>query len=106
VEKFERLCRNELRAYQVERAVIQHEWTNLSVKIICTIGGAVSGAGSGVVQKFLGLGSLETVLLLGGIIFPFAGKYLPEIRNRLKAERDLHTSAGYGLATPYRSLLR
>lgn len=102
---FDARCRSELEAYQRTQAQIAHEWTNLRLRVECGLGALLTGAGSGVMQRILGTGSLETLLVLGGVLFAVTGEYLPAVRDRLKAERDLKASAGYGLATPYRALL-
>jgi hypothetical protein len=105
-DSFALRCRRELDAYRDSRELAEHDWTNLRIKVECSIGAAISTATSGVVQRFLGIGTLETLLVLGGMLFPVAGEYVPAIRDRLRAERELKRSAGYSLATPYRTLLR
>jgi len=103
---FDTRCRNELEGYRNARGQIQHDWTNVRVKIECGIGAALATSGSGVIQKLFGTSSLESLLLIGGVMFTLGGDYIPELRNRILAERQLKASAGYGLATPYRALLK
>jgi hypothetical protein len=105
-QAFEVRCRQELDNYRRSREQAQHDWTNLRIKVECTIGAAASGMTSGVVQKILGTGSIETLLILGTVIIPLAGEYIPAVRDRLRAEREMKSSAGYSLATPYRTLLK
>lgn len=105
-DRFERRCDEELRTYRNVRMQLGQEWANLRIKIECTIGATLAGAGSGVIQNVLGTGSLETLLVVGGVLMRFGAAYIPEIRNRAQAERQFRSSVGYGLATPYRDLVR
>jgi hypothetical protein len=105
-DRFDERCRQELETYRNVRAKLQYDWTNLRIKIECTVGAALAGTGSGVIQKVLGTGSLETLLVVGGVLMRLGGAYIPEIRNRALAEREFKRSVGYGLTTPYRNLLR
>jgi hypothetical protein len=110
-DEFDRSCREALEEYRRARAEWDNEASQLRIKLLAdlgrvTLGGIGGQLGGELAQKYVHLGSLEALLIVGGMIFLKAvGERGPELQALLHRRRERENLPGCALAKPYTPFL-
>jgi hypothetical protein len=107
-EGFERAVGREIDVYRSVRSDLDHELSRFGVRVaagsVATI--STAGAASSIYHSLYGMGSLEAVLVITGLLAKGVQEYAPVVMELLRNDREIKQSAGYSILGPYRSLLR
>ncbi len=107
-DRFDRAVNREIDAYLEARSDLDHEARKFGVRALAGSLGALSaaGAGSSVYHSLFGMGSLEAVLLVTGLLAGGVKDYVPIVMDLMRQDMKVKESSGYSILGPYRELLR